>query len=208
MIGFHEPSLDSPAMRALPRSWELMGRMERFDAMLAEARRGDPGALSALYRLLQPPILRYLRALEPREAEDLASEAWLSVITSLDRFRGDEPALRAWAFTIARSRLIDLRRLRARRGTVPTSPEELAEHAETRNVEEEALAELSTEEAVAQIASLPHDQAEVVLLRVIGDLSVRDVAAIMGKRPGTIRVLQHRALRSLALRVSRQAVAE
>ena len=185
-----------------------MGGMDRFDVTLVEARRGDPEALSELYRLLQSPILRYLRALEAREAEDIASEAWLSVITNLDRFRGGESALRAWAFTIARSRLMDYHRRRARRGTVTTSPEELSEHAETGNVEEEALAELSTEEALAQIASLPRAQAEVVLLRVIGDLSVRDVATIMGKRPGTIRVLQHRALRSLALRVSRLAVTE
>jgi RNA polymerase sigma-70 factor (ECF subfamily) len=175
-----------------------MDHPERFEVTIARAGEGDRPALAELYRELHPPILRYLRALEPVEGEDLASEVWLDVIAHLDRFRGDRRALRAWTFTIARSRLIDLRRRRARRATVPVGPDEMARHAERRDAEEEAMAALSTEDALARIAALPPDQAEVVLLRILGDLSVRDVAAVMGKRPGTVRVLQHRALRRLA----------
>jgi RNA polymerase sigma-70 factor (ECF subfamily) len=183
-----------------------MALRDGFDAAIAGAVDGERPALADLYRHLHPPILRYLRTFEPVEAEDLASEVWLGVIANLDTFRGDERALRAWAFTIARSRLIDLRRRRARRATDPTSPEVLAEHAERRDVEEEALAKLSTEAAIAQISSLSRDQAEVVLLRVLGGLSVAEVASIVGKRPGTVRVLQHRALRRLAEQLSRKAV--
>ncbi len=185
-----------------------MAIRERSDGTIAEASGGDRLALAELYRRLHPPILRYLRAFEPAEAEDLASEVWVGVITSLDRFVGDERGLRAWAFTIARSRMTDLRRRRARRATVATSQEELELHGQTRDVEDEALAELGTEAALAQIATLTRDQAEVILLRVLGDLSVRDVAAIMDRRPGTVRVLQHRALRRLAERVSTAAVVE
>jgi RNA polymerase sigma-70 factor (ECF subfamily) len=177
-----------------------------FDATIAAARDGDRPALAELYRELHPPILRYLRTLEPTEGEDLASEVWLGVIAHLDRFEGDRRALRSWAFTIARSRLIDLRRRRARRATDPVAPEEIARHAQHRDVEEEAMAALSMESALQRIASLPPAQAEVVLLRVIGDLSVQDVAAIMGKRPGTIRVLQHRALRRLAEQLTPKVV--
>jgi RNA polymerase sigma-70 factor (ECF subfamily) len=177
-----------------------MALRERTDATIARARDGDRTALAELYRRLHPPILRYLGALEPAEAEDLASEVWLGVIANLDRFAGDERGLRAWTFTIARSRMTDLRRRRARRATVPASLEELEEHAGRRDVEEEALAALGTERALARIAALPRDQAEVILLRVLGDLSVRDVAAIVRKRPGTVRVLQHRGLRRLAER--------
>ena len=67
------------------------------------------------------------------------------------------------------------------------------------NVEEEAMTSLGTRWAIRLItSSLSPDQAEVVILRVIGQLGVDEVAAIMGKRRGTIRVLQHRALRRLA----------
>jgi RNA polymerase sigma-70 factor (ECF subfamily) len=181
---------------------------EGFDATIAEARDGGRAALARLYRDLHPPILRYLRALEPSEAEDLASEVWVGLIRNLERFHGDERELRAWAFTIARSRMVDLRRSRARRPAMPTSPEDLGEHAPTRDVEEEAMADLSTEEAIAQLATLSRDQAEVVLLRVLADLSVRQVAEIMGKREGTVRALQHRALRRLAQRSPRMVVTE
>lgn len=64
---------------------------------------------------------------------------------------------------------------------------------------EEAVEALAADEAVRMLAAgLSRDQAEVVILRVLGGLSVEDVAAVLGKRPGTVRVLQHRALRRLA----------
>jgi RNA polymerase sigma-70 factor (ECF subfamily) len=84
--------------------------------------------------------------------------------------------------------------------------ERLVERGGIGDVEEEAMAGLATDAAIARIATLPPDQAEVVLLRILGGLSVREVAAITGKRPGTVRVLQHRALRRLAREVRREAV--
>jgi len=179
-----------------------------FDDVLAAAGAGAEWALAELYCDLHPRILRYLRALEPSEAEDLASEVWLDVARGLGRFEGDERSFRAWAFTIARRRLVDLRRRRARRATFLADPERLVEHGARGDVEEEAMAGLTTEAALARIAALPPDQAEVVLLRVLGGLRVGEVAEIMGKRPGTVRVLQHRALRRLARQVSRELVTE
>ena len=64
----------------------------------------------------------------------------------------------------------------------------------------------STEQAVALIGSLPVDQAEVLLLRVVADLDVATVAAILGKRPGAVRVLAHRGLRRLAERLDASTV--
>lgn len=178
----------------------------RFPTILAAARARAEWALAELYRDLHPRILRYLRALEPSEAEDLASEVWLDVARGLERFAGDDRAFRAWAFTIARRRLVDLRRQRTRRPAIPAPVERLVERGGIGDVEEEAMAGLTTEAAIARIATLPPDQAEMVLFRILGGLSVREVAAITGKRPGTVRVLQHRALRRLAREVRREAV--
>ncbi len=183
-----------------------MNPEERFATTVAAAQAGAEWALAELYGDLHPRILRYARALEPAEAEDLASDIWLDVARGLGRFEGDDRAFRAWAFTIARRRLVDLRRRRARREAVPTPVERLVERGGIGDVEEEAMAGLATDGAIARIATLPPDQAEVVLLRILGGLSVREVAAITGKRPGTVRVLQHRALRRLAREVRREAV--
>jgi RNA polymerase sigma-70 factor (ECF subfamily) len=183
-----------------------MSQAERFGTTLAAAQAGAEWALAELYRDLHPRVLRYFRALEPSEAEDLASEVWLHVARGLGRFDGEEQAFRAWVFTIARRRLVDLRRQRARRPAVPAPVERLIERGGIGDVEEEAMAGLTTEAAIARIVTLPSDQAEVVLLRVLAGLTVREVAAIMGKRPGTVRVLQHRALKRLARDVRREAV--
>jgi RNA polymerase sigma-70 factor (ECF subfamily) len=178
-----------------------------FEGVLSAARVGEGWALTELYRSLYPRILGYVAAVEPVEAEDVASETWLSIARGLERFRGDEAGLRALAFTIARRRILDLRRTRIRRRTEPGDPSLLQRAGETGNVEDEAIASLGTDWAVGLIVStLPADQAEILLLRVIGSLDAAAVGKIVGKRPGTVRVLQHRALRRLARTLERQGV--
>jgi RNA polymerase sigma-70 factor (ECF subfamily) len=175
---------------------------EDFDSVLAAARSGAEWAIAMLYRDLQPWVLRFLRAQAPSEAEDLDSETWLDVARGLHRFGGGEAEFRRWVFTIARRRLIDHRRAQGRRRTDPAPLESLADRAPSGNVEEEAMARFSTEAAVALIRRLPPEQAEVVLLRVLGGFSAQEVGRIVGKKPGTVRVLQHRALLVLAKEIS------
>jgi RNA polymerase sigma-70 factor (ECF subfamily) len=181
---------------------------EQFDLVLEAAREGAAWALAALYTDLHPSVLRYLWANEPREGEDLASEVWIDVATGLGRFRGREHDFRRWVFTIARRRLIDLRRRNGRRRTDPVTMDVLEAHSPSGNVESEAMANFGTAAAIARIARLSRDQAEVLLLRILGGLSVNQVAAMMGKRPGTVKVLQHRALARLAMELVPEDVTE
>jgi RNA polymerase sigma-70 factor (ECF subfamily) len=170
-----------------------------FGEVLEAARTGAPWAVTVLYRDVQPALLGYLRAQEPTEAEDLASEVWHGVGVGLACFQGDEAAFRGWLFTIARRRLVDLQRQRIRRPTEPARDEPLAGLVGSDDPEAEAISTLSAEELRRKItAVLPPDQADVVLLGVIGGLGAAQVAAVLGKRQGTVRVLQHRALRRLA----------
>jgi RNA polymerase sigma-70 factor (ECF subfamily) len=178
----------------------------QFESVLIAAQSGAEWAVAVLYRDLHPAVLRYLHAQEPREAEDLESETWLDVARSLSRFRGQEADFRKWVFAIARRRLIDFRRQSSRRRTQPTASETLAERMPPGDAEEDAMEGFATEAALARIATLPHDQAEVVLLRVVAGFSAQEVARIMGKRPGTVRVLQHRALARLARDIAKEPV--
>jgi RNA polymerase sigma-70 factor, ECF subfamily len=184
-----------------------MSNGDSFEARLIAASAGSEWALTGLYRAIYPRIVAYLRGVEPADADDLASDTWLDVTGSLVRFRGDEQAFRAWAFTIARRRVSDLRRRRTRKRVEPMSPRLLAEAGGVGDAEEEAFASLGTDWAFDLIrSSLPRDQAEVVLLSVLGDLGAIEVARIVGKRPGTVRVMQHRALRRLARALEIQGV--
>jgi RNA polymerase sigma-70 factor, ECF subfamily len=165
-----------------------------FEPALAAAQTGEEWALAALYRDLQPALLGYLTAQEPGEAEDLASETWVDIGAGITRFEGDESALRCWAFTIARRRLIDFRRARSRRRTHPVATESLADR------EDPVSPYRSAESAGALrlLAALPREQAEIVLLRVVGGLDSQEVARVTGRKPGTVRVIQKRALERLS----------
>jgi RNA polymerase sigma-70 factor, ECF subfamily len=172
-----------------------------FPELLAATQGGDEQAFALLWRDLQPAVLRYFRVAAQPAAEDLAADTWVSVIRGLGRFRGDERAFRAWVFTVARHRAIDWRRQAARRPTSSVPVEQLAERPAPDDPFAQVLEAQSTRAALALLAELPGDQAEVVALRVLGGLEVAEVARIVGKRPGAVRVLAHRGLRRLARRV-------
>jgi RNA polymerase sigma-70 factor, ECF subfamily len=172
-----------------------------FPAVLKAATYGDEEAFGRLWRDLQPRLLRYFIVAAPAAAEDLASETWLAVVRGLDRFRGNEPAFRAWVFTIARHQVLDWRRRAARRPTEDVPVTGLTGLAAPDDPAAAAMEGLSTRAALAVVATLPADQAEAVVLRVVAGLDVDRVAAIMDKRPGTVRVLTHRGLRRLAERL-------
>jgi RNA polymerase sigma-70 factor (ECF subfamily) len=168
-----------------------------FEGTLAAAQARDEQALRLLFVTHQPRLLRLLRALEPRAAEDLAGDVWLAVARHLPAFEGDEADFRAWLFTIARNRLADHRRRASRRPVIV--PLAAGEEPVTADAADDLVERSSADEAVAQIcALLPSDQAEVVLLRVVAGLAVEDVAELTGRSPGSVRVIQHRALKRLA----------
>ncbi len=187
---------------ASSRGWVSASSVEVDDLewALAAARRGDESGFAALWRDLHPRLLRYLRSRGDDGAEDLAAETWLQVLRGLERFEGGVAEFRAWLFTIARNRAIDQGRARARRPTVlAADPAEVAgggpvaPSAEDHVVDNEAL-----DRALELVATLPDAQAEMVALRVVAGLDVAEVARMLGKRPGTVRVGVHRALKTLA----------
>jgi RNA polymerase sigma-70 factor (ECF subfamily) len=164
-----------------------------FQARLAAARDGDPIAWSELYHDIAPLVIGYLRAQRLEDAEDVAGEVLLEIVRDLHRFEGDADNLRSWVLAIAHHRLLDARRRAARRPRP-------AEHAEVHpapvagdDPESETLSALGFGRLEGLLSSLTEDQRNVLLLRVIGDLSIAEVAAITGKRPGAVKQLQRRA---------------
>jgi RNA polymerase sigma-70 factor (ECF subfamily) len=177
-----------------------------FGRVLAAARAGEEWAVASLFHAIQPGLLRYLRARDPREADDIAAQVWLEVARALPRFSGAEHELRALVFTIGRRRASNARRSRARRAE-PVNDERLRALAAADDPAAAAVANAGSREAIALVVRLLRpDQADVVLLRVVADLSVAEVAAILGKSTATVRVIQHRALRRLADRLRQNDV--
>ena len=172
-----------------------------FPAVLRAAVGGDEDAFGVLWYDLQPRLLRYFSVIAPGAAEDLASETWLAVIRAIGRFQGDEAAFRAWVFTIARHKARDGWRRAARKPVQELPATGLSEPSAPDDPAATVLEAASTQAALALIATLPAGQAEAIVLRVVAGLEVNRVAEIMGKHPGTVRVLTHRGLRRLAERL-------
>ncbi|HEX2026160.1 MAG TPA: sigma-70 family RNA polymerase sigma factor, partial [Actinomycetota bacterium] len=133
------------------------------------------------------------------------SETFVGVVRGLSRFGGDERGFRSWVFGICHRRLIDERRRLARPREEPVPPSDLPERPGG-DVEEEAVARVGTTWARDAVARLTRDQRDVLLLRVLGDLSVEEVARIVGKSRGAVKSLQRRALLALARQVDREGV--
>jgi RNA polymerase sigma-70 factor, ECF subfamily len=177
-----------------------------FAPALAGAQGGDEASFECLFRAVQPALLGYLRVIAPQTAEDIAGETWLQVVAGLPGFRGGEEQFRAWVFTIARHRAIDAGRWRARRRAVPLDDNEAAERLTAPDAADLALEAISTQAVVALLSELPRYQAEIILLRVVAGLGPQEVARMVGKSPGAVRVAAHRGLRRLAAMVDREGV--
>ena len=175
-----------------------------LDGAVQSARSGDEWAIASLFRAMQPQLLRYLAHHAPDVADDLASETWLSAARLLSEFEGSAQDFRAVLFTIARRRVVDHYRKQGRRPKL-TTIDDTADRPGPDDVAQTVVGGLSAQQAIDALTEmLPPDQAEVVLLRIVADLSVEAVSRIMGRSPGSVRVLQHRALRRLAKNFQRE----
>lgn len=159
------------------------------------ARDGDVPAFERIYRLLAPSVASYLRWNGAIDVESLTNEVMAQIHRNLPRFTGDGSAFRSWAFTIAHHRMVDDRRAAGRRPIIVDG--EIHEARVVGDSEEDALAALSDERLRGLLDGLSPDQREVLLLRIVVDLSLEDVAIALGKRRGAIKSLQHRALATL-----------
>ncbi len=177
---------------------------QRFLETLARARSGNEHAFALIYNDIQPALLRYSWAQAPGHGEDISAEVWLEVSRALRRFDGDEQGFRAWVFTIARRKIIDHVRRDARRPTVVLQDAEEIYLNEARDVAEDYEDEEATKRALTLVRTLPQSQAEAILLRVVAGLDIAQVAGLLGKSPGAVRVLTHRGLRRLAAVLTEQ----
>jgi len=179
---------------------------ESFDAVLAAARAGEGWAFERLFAWLGRAVAAYLRGAGTEDPDGSANDVFLRAFTSLDRFDGNEDRFRSWVFTIAHHLVIDERRRsarRPRRTSLDAAGPELGPV--TNDSAEEALVSLGDDRVRRLLAGLAPDQRDVVLLRVVSDLSIEDTAAALGKRAGAVKALQHRAMRTLRKQLEGEA---
>lgn len=139
-----------------------------------------------VYRTYAKGVLGYLRSQGVDDPEDVLGEVFLHIARSLRRFQGDDEQLRRWVFTLAHHRIIDERRRNARRPRIVDA--EVPERPAPPPLDP------VDPELMDALDLLTDEQREVMLLRFVADLPVDTVAALLGRTPGAVRALQHRAV--------------
>jgi RNA polymerase sigma factor (sigma-70 family) len=165
------------------------------DDELSAALAGDPSGFSAVYAALSPAVHGYFRARGADDPEALTQDVFVDVLPKLAGVKGGRAGLRTFIFSVAHARLVDQRR-RSARTPYLAEYDPLQDGRYTVSAEDEVLGSLCG--ISATLSLLNDEQREVLILRIVADLSIEQVAAIMDKTPGSIKQLQRRGL--LALR--------
>ncbi len=170
---------------------------ESFESVIAAARLGADWAWRFLYERTAPGVRSYLSFRGADDPDGLVGDVFLAAAKGIGGFEGGEDGFRSWMYAIAHARLVDERRMRARRRTDPTDSSEFAGIPDGSDVETVVLERFSSERVAELFSLLSPDQRDVLTLRIIADLSLDETASILGKRVGAVKVLQHRGLSRL-----------
>lgn len=168
-----------------------------FHRTLAAARRGDDDAWRTLFRLVSGRVVAFLVARGCPDAEDVAAEVFADVVASLRNFRGDERGFVAWTLTIAHRRLVDSWRAAGRRPVLVSDDTMLEQVPAAEDVAASALGLVEAERARHLLARLTPDQADVLLLRIYGEMSLPEIARHLDRPLTAVTSLQHRGLEAL-----------
>ena len=165
-------------------------------SLLADARSGDSRAFAAIYDAYAGRLYRFLlvRVDEPADAEDLLQRVFVKVIEALPRYEERGLPFGAWLFRIARNVAIDFARARPNDEALTA----VERHSDERR-QPAAVAELMADRRLVREALdlLTPDQRDVLVYRFFAGLSPSEIGALMGKREGSVRALQFRALAAL-----------
>ena len=176
-----------------------------FDSVLAAAQRDAPWAYERLWRAYAAPVASYLRLQGAFDPDDLTSEVFLGAFRGLGAFTGDESQFRGWLFTVAHRRLTDERRRASVRPQWADNGGDVPDRAGG-DVESDVLRQLSVERVVKLCDRLVSAQRDVLLLRLVADLTVEQVAEALGKTPGAVKQAQRRGLAHLREILQREGV--
>jgi RNA polymerase sigma-70 factor (ECF subfamily) len=157
---------------------------------------GQADRFAALYRAHVLPLYRYFHQCvgNPEDAEDLTATTFARALASLGRY-DERGSFAAWLFAIARHTLRDHRRRRRPRADLDALGPVLADPGPS--VEARVLRAEQARLLVALVRALPDDQREALVLRVFARLSTAEVAAVLGRSEGAVKMLVHRAVARL-----------
>lgn len=175
---------------------QLNEPVDELRALVERARTRDPDAWETLYRRCYSRLHAYARRRLSTEhaAEDAVSETMVRALQAIDRFTWQGGGVHAWLFGILRNVVLEAHRAGRRSAPIEIVDEPASESPGPVELVIQAEESREVRRAFAQLS--PDDQ-ELLELRVVGQLSANEVADLLGKRPGAVRMAQSRALQRL-----------
>jgi RNA polymerase sigma-70 factor (ECF subfamily) len=185
----------SGPVKNAPSSPSRQERTAALRSLVDRAAKGDSEAFGGIYDLLIDEVYRYFyyHLGSPHDAEDLASRTFMRAWRAIPRFSWRGRPFESWLFTLARNQLMDF--YRERRGQ--TAPLDEMRPDPTPGPEGRALANAEAEATRQALARLTEEQRQVLVLKFYMEKDNHEIAQIMGKREGTVRALQMRALQAM-----------
>ena len=168
----------------------------------AQNRQDDPAAgaeaVGELYDRYHESVFRYIwsRVSDQQLAEDLTGEVFTRMVINLPKYRQTGRPFLAWLFSIARNQVVDNHRKTISRGQIPLDSAKnisAGENDPAQIVEEQVFIE-QVRDVLQMLKPVKQD---VIILRFIVGMPLKDVAASLGKTISSVKVTQHRALKEL-----------
>ena len=192
--------------RDLPRDGRRPESTGDPDLPAVLAAQADGAAFATLYRRYLDRVYGYAfyQLGDHHDAEDVTERIFLAALRALPDFRDQGSTFRAWLFRIAHNTIANAHRSRARRRTEPL-PDDFQRAAPNADPAGQVALADELREIRRVVAEMPDDRRQVILLRFVDDLSTAEIAEVLDRSPGAVRVLLHRSLRDLAARLNARA---
>lgn len=171
-----------------------------LEAGVIAARSGDEMAFALLWRENNSRLTKFVQARTYKsdlDFEEIVSEVWINVAKDINKFKGDYSGFTAWIYTIARNRIVDASRKRNRTIRSQAELDEASWIPSNQDIVKDFEASENVKKIIEEINILPAAQAEVLMLRLVADLSVEEIAKIVKKNANSVRVLSHRGITKL-----------
>ena len=180
-------------------------RDHELELWLAAARRNDQAGFTELYRCLAGRVAGYLRGRGVTDPDDVTNEVFLGAFRNLGGFDGGGAEFRSWLFAIASNKASDWHRRQARRPQIDGSGDIELSRMDGGDVESEAMDALGRTAVGEMLRCLTPGQRDVLLLRLVAELTLEETAEALDRPVGAVKALQHRAIAALRRNVD-QAV--
>jgi RNA polymerase sigma-70 factor (ECF subfamily) len=167
------------------------------EKLIKDAIRGISSAFGTLYDHYQPMIYRFIlvKVASREEAEDITHQVFLSAWQNVRTYKHRGHPFSSWLYQIARNQVIDHYRSKKSDASLDAiDPEYFIAPA---SMSSDLMMKLDVEKVRRAVGDLKQDYQDVVIMRFIEDISLKETAAIMGKTEGAIKLIQHRAIKEL-----------